>query len=310
MLSGFVFPDRNSDTSWAALLLNRGPYLSFIYSPWVVSESSYVSKIAFDSLQFPSYLHFCLVSLSFGHAGENSEKNNLSVCPYFLFQFLILPYSWHKTIKRYVIWVPTKWKPVIINRQVNRATPAVVITHKCQRSWLCCSSIPRWRPNQVSEILLILELLGLRNCSSWVMYKWCTDKPSQNGTHLLTIILSKFILNPSAFQMQHQQKVQIMYFPSQGSPALLRCLPEQSLPKPSSLTGPKLDCIRRSLAWQPVACTFLWGLDRETIPLRAPEVKACPHPGGRHCISPSQKQLLLNFKHGSLQHCWRTRISL
>ena len=84
-----------------------------------------------------------------------------------------------------------------------------------------------------------------------------------------------------------------------GSPALLRCLPEQSLPKPSSFIGPKLDCIRHSLAWQPVTCTFLCGLDRETIPL----CKACPHPGGCHCIRSSQKQLPPNFKHGSLQHC-------
>lgn len=101
-------------------------------------------------------------------------------------------------------------------------------------------------------------------------------KPSQNGAHLLLIIiLSKLILNPSASQMQHQQKDHV--FPSQGSPALLRCLPEQSLPKPSSFIGPKLDCVRHSLAWQPVTCTFLCGLDRETIPLCPPEVKACPY---------------------------------
>ena len=184
-----------------------------------MSESSYVSKIAFDSLQFLSYLHFCLVSLSFGHAGKNSEKNNRSACPCFLFKFLILPYSWHKTIKCYVIWGPSRWKPVIINRQVNRATP-VVITHRCQALVSAVPASPPWSPSRVSEILLVLGLSGLRSCWSWVMYKWSTDKPCQNGAHLLLIIiLSKLILNSSASQRQHQQKDHV--FPSQGVPSVV-----------------------------------------------------------------------------------------
>lgn len=278
MLSGFIFPDRNSDTSWAALL-NRGPHLSFIYSPWVVSESSYVSKIAFDSLQLPSYLHFCLVSLSFGHAGKNSEKYNLSACPYFLFKLLILPYSWHKTTKRYVVWVPSKWKPVIINWQVNRATPAAVITHTCQCSWLCCTSIPRWSSSQVSEILLVLGILGLRSCSSWVMYKWSTDKPNQNGAHLLlTIILSRLILHPPAFQMQRQQKVQIMYFPPRGPQRCWDVCLNRACQNPLHLLAPSLTvhdaCLPGSLL-HARSCD-VWTV--RPIPLCAPEVKACPPP--------------------------------
>lgn len=193
MLSGFIFPDRNSDTSWAALLLNRGPHLSFIYSPWVVSESSYVSKIAFDSLQFLSYLHFCLVSLSFGHAGKNSEKNNRSACPCFLFKFLILPYSWHKTIKRYVIWGPSRWKPVIINRQVNRATP-VVITHRCQALVSAVPASPREAPAE-----------SQRSCSCWGFRasevadpEWCTNDPQTNLVRM-ALICSSLLSCPNSF---------------------------------------------------------------------------------------------------------------
>lgn len=268
-----------------------------------MSESSYVSKIAFDSLQLPSYLHFCLVSLSFGHAGKNSEKNNLSACPYFLFKLLILPYSWHKTTKRYVVWVSSKWKPVIINWQVNRATPAAVITHKCQCSWLCCTSIPWCSSSQVSEILLVLGILGLRSCSSWVMYKWSTDKPNQNGAHLLlTIILSRLILNLPAFQMQRQQKVQIMYFPPRGPQRCWDVCLNRACQNPLHLLAPSLTVYDACL---PGSLLHARSCDVWTVrPYHSVHRKSrhVPHPGGCHCISSSQKQLSPDFKHGSPQH--------
>lgn len=160
-----------------------------------------------------------------------------------------------------------------MNWQVNRATPAVVITHKCQRAWHSVyQHIPRMPPPSLQDFARV-QAFRLWKCSPSVRYRMIRRQNplrlySFDGHHFLVQTQRGSGCSPRANQavapLTASMEPTDHRFPSHGSSRLSRCWLKQSQLKLSSFLGPNLDCVRYSHAWKPVNCVFLWVPNHES----------------------------------------------
>lgn len=132
-----------------------------------------------------------------------------------------------------------------MNWQVNRATPAVVITHKCQKAWQSMSRhIPRMSQPSLRDFARV-QAFRPWTCSPCMMYEMIhRQNPSNSyvfdGRHFLVQIQGGPVCSlrdPRAASVEPTDH----RFPSHGSS---RCMLQQSQLKFSSFFGPNLDCVR------------------------------------------------------------------
>lgn len=91
------------------------------------------------------------ISFSFSHPRKNSKRKAVLVCVLFSFKTScsLIPGIKYKTPSFSDCKISEK--NIIMNWQVNRATPAVLITHECQKAWHSLHQhIPGVSPSQVS----------------------------------------------------------------------------------------------------------------------------------------------------------------